>query len=154
MSPAEGQWRGDLKARIYATQTTALRVVAKKLISLYRDIGRSIDERQLTEGWGKGVVGGRCLKTRGPSLARKAATRNVTSGTSSLLTFFGSQYRLPVDNYDYFSDLLLYHRTLKSTTLPIGTATCGLTSCLPEAYRNLLPSEDEIVARLAGWTEE
>ena len=57
MPPADGQWRGDLKARIYATQTTALRAVNKKLISLYRDIGRSIDERQQTEGWEKGVVG-------------------------------------------------------------------------------------------------
>lgn len=43
---------------------------------------------------------------------------------------------------------------LKSTTLPIGTATYGLTSRLPKAYRKLLPSEDEIVARLAGWNEE
>ena len=57
MSPADGQWRGDLKARIYATQTIALRAVTKKLISLHRDIGRSIDERQQTEGWEKGVVG-------------------------------------------------------------------------------------------------
>lgn len=57
MPPADGQWRGDLKARIYATQTTALRAVTKKPISLYRDIGRSIDERQQTEGWEKGVVG-------------------------------------------------------------------------------------------------
>ena len=57
MPPADGQWRGDLKAHIYATQTTALRAVTKKPISLYRDIGRSIDERQQTEGWEKGVVG-------------------------------------------------------------------------------------------------
>lgn len=124
-------------------------------------------------------------------------------------TFVGSQYRLTVEGNDYFIDLLLYHRALrslvamelkigefqpehkgkiefylvalneqmkldgendaigiivckskkrtvveyalKSTTLPIGVATYGLTPNLPEAYRNLLPSEDEIVARLAAW---
>ena len=127
----------------------------------------------------------------------------------SNFTFVGSQYRLTVEGNDYFIDLLLYHRALrslvavelkigefqpehkgkiefylvalneqmkldgendaigiivckskkrtvveyalKSTTLPIGVATYGLTPNLPEAYRNLLPSEDEIVARLAAW---
>ena len=124
-------------------------------------------------------------------------------------TFVGSQYRLTVEGNDYFIDLLLYHRALrslvavelkigefqpehkgkiefylvalneqmkldgendaigiivckskkrtvveyalKSTTLPIGVATYGLTPHLPEAYRNLLPSKDEIVERLAAW---
>ena len=40
------------------------------------------------------------------------------------------------------------------TTLPIGAATYGLTSHLPEAYRDLLPSEDQIVARLAAGRQE
>lgn len=39
-------------------------------------------------------------------------------------------------------------------TLPIGIATYGLISRFPDAYRKLLPSEDEMVARLAGWTQE
>lgn len=123
--------------------------------------------------------------------------------------FVGSQYRLSVEGNDYFIDLLLYHRALKSliaielkigefqpehkgkmefylvalnaqmkleeendaigiivckskkrtvveyalksTNLPIGVATYSLSSTLPEAYRNLLPSEDEIAQRLAGW---
>ncbi len=41
-------------------------------------------------------------------------------------------------------------------TLPIGVATYGmsLTSHLPEAYRDLLPSEDQIVARLAAGRQE
>ena len=39
-------------------------------------------------------------------------------------------------------------------TLPIGLATCALTSHLPEAGRDLLPSEDQIVARLAAWRQE
>lgn len=127
-------------------------------------------------------------------------------------TFVGSQYRLTVEGNDYFIDLLLYHRALKSliavelkigefqpehkgkmefylvalneqmklpgendaigiivcktkkrtvveyalktATLPIGVATYGLTSHLPESYRNLLPSEDEIAERLQGWEQE
>lgn len=40
------------------------------------------------------------------------------------------------------------------TTLPIGVATYGLTSHLPEAGRDLLPSEDQIVARLAAGRQE
>lgn len=124
-------------------------------------------------------------------------------------TFVGSQYRLTVEGNDYFIDLLLYHRALKSliavelkigefepehkgkmefylvalneqlklagendaigiivckskkrtvveyalktTTLPIGVATYGLTRTLPQAYRDLLPSEKEIAERLKGW---
>lgn len=127
-------------------------------------------------------------------------------------TFVGSQYRLTVEGNDYFIDLLLYHRALKSliaielkigefqpehkgkmefylvalneqiklegendaigiivckskkrtvveyalktAMLPIGVATYGLTSHLPEAYRDLLPSEDEIVERLKGWDKD
>ena len=30
----------------------------------------------------------------------------------------------------------------------------GLTPNVPNAYRNLLPSEDNFVARLAAWTQE
>jgi predicted nuclease of restriction endonuclease-like (RecB) superfamily len=43
---------------------------------------------------------------------------------------------------------------LKSATLPIGVATYGITSTLPEALRGLLPSEEAIAERLAGWVQE
>lgn len=127
-------------------------------------------------------------------------------------TFVGNQYRLTVEGNDYFVDLLLYHRVLKSliaielkigefqpehkgkmefylvalneqmklpgendaigiivcktkkrtvveyalktASLPIGVATYGLTSHLPESYRDLLPSEEEIAERLQGWGKE
>jgi predicted nuclease of restriction endonuclease-like (RecB) superfamily len=127
-------------------------------------------------------------------------------------TFISNQYRLTVGGNDYFIDLLLYHRQLKSliaielkigefqpehkgkmefyltalneqvklpdeneaigiiicksknktvveyalktAMLPIGIATYSLTPHLPENYRNLLPSEDEIASRLAGWDTE
>jgi predicted nuclease of restriction endonuclease-like (RecB) superfamily len=127
-------------------------------------------------------------------------------------TFISNQYRLTVGGNDYFIDLLLYHRQLKSliaielrigefqpehkgkmefyltalneqvklpdeneaigiiicksknktvveyalktAMLPIGVATYSLTPHLPENYRNLLPSEDEIASRLAGWDTE
>lgn len=125
--------------------------------------------------------------------------------------FVGNQYRLTVEGNDYFIDLLLYHRGLKSliavelkigefqpehkgkmefyltalneqvklpdendaigiiickskkktvveyalktSTLPIGIATYSLTPHLPDNYQKLLPSEDEIAARLSGWGE-
>ncbi len=123
--------------------------------------------------------------------------------------FLGSQYKLKVGQNDYFIDLLLYHRelrsliaielkigefqpehkgkmefyltalneqvklpeendaigiiickskdktvveyALKTATLPIGIATYSLTPHLPDNYRNLLPSETEIVERLQAW---
>jgi predicted nuclease of restriction endonuclease-like (RecB) superfamily len=46
----------DLKARIRAAQVKAALSVSRDLIALYWDIGRSIVERQRTEGWGKSVV--------------------------------------------------------------------------------------------------
>lgn len=335
--PTYGQLLGELKTRIHAAQITALRAVNKELIGLYWDIGQRIDERQQTDGWGKGVVEAlskdlrgefgeksgysarnlwymltfyreykdssklpplaaeiswtkntlildRCTEplqrefylratarfgwtrrvldhqidnqsyekyllnqtsfdqTMSPAVAAQAKLavkdhytfdflslgeaheeRELEAGLIAQIrsfltemgphfTFVGSQYRLTVDDNDYFIDLLLYHRALKSliavelkigefqpehkgkmefylvalnekmklegendaigiivckskkrtvveyalksTTLPIGVATYGLTSHLPEAYRNLLPSEDEIVARLAGWRQE
>lgn len=45
-----------IKARIASAQYAALKVVNKELITLYWDIGRSITERQQSEGWGKSVV--------------------------------------------------------------------------------------------------
>lgn len=47
----------ELKARIHTAQYAALRAVNKELIALYWDIGKLIEERQETEGWGKAVVG-------------------------------------------------------------------------------------------------
>lgn len=46
----------ELKARIHAAQYAALRAVNKELLALYWDIGKLIEERQETEGWGKAVV--------------------------------------------------------------------------------------------------
>ncbi len=335
--PSYGDLLVALKDRIRNAQSTALRAVNKELIALYWDIGQRIDERQQTEGWGKGVVEAlsqdlraefgeksgysernlwymltfyreykglpilqplaaeiawtkntlildRCAEPLQREFYLRATARfgwtrrvldhqidnqsfekyllNQTSFDQSLtpavaaqaklavkdhytfdflslseaheereleagliahirsfmtemgpnFTFVGSQYRLTVDDNDYFIDLLLYHRALKSlvavelkigefqpehkgkmefylvalnaqlklegendaigiivckskkrtvveyalksTTLPIGVATYGLTPHLPDAYRNLLPSEDEIVARLAAWTRE
>lgn len=138
--------------------------------------------------------------------------RSFLTEMGPYFTFVGSQYRLTVEGNDYFIDLLLYHRALKSliaielkigefepehkgkmefylvalneklklagendaigiivckskkrtvveyafktTTLPIGVATYGLTRTLPQAYRDLLPSESEIVERLKGWGQE
>ena len=42
---------------------------------------------------------------------------------------------------------------LKSTTQPIGVATYSLTPHLPDAYREMLPSEKEIRDRLNRWAE-
>ncbi len=46
----------ELKTRIHTAQYAALRAVNKELIALYWDIGKLIEERQETEGWGKAVV--------------------------------------------------------------------------------------------------
>lgn len=46
----------ELKTRIHTAQYAALRAVNKELIALYWDIGKLIEERQATEGWGKAVV--------------------------------------------------------------------------------------------------
>jgi predicted nuclease of restriction endonuclease-like (RecB) superfamily len=45
-----------IKQRVRAAQYKALRAVNKELVTLYWDIGRMIQERQVTEGWGKSVV--------------------------------------------------------------------------------------------------
>lgn len=46
----------QLKQRIRAAQLRAAVSVNRELIALYWQIGRSIDERQRVEGWGKSVV--------------------------------------------------------------------------------------------------
>jgi predicted nuclease of restriction endonuclease-like (RecB) superfamily len=46
----------DIKQRIRSAQYEALRAVNKELIGLYWDIGRSIQERQKGNTWGKAVV--------------------------------------------------------------------------------------------------
>jgi predicted nuclease of restriction endonuclease-like (RecB) superfamily len=48
---------GELKARVRAARTTALRTVNTQLIELYWSIGRTILERQAIDGWGSGVMG-------------------------------------------------------------------------------------------------
>ncbi|PYV19030.1 MAG: hypothetical protein DMG07_02720 [Acidobacteria bacterium] len=46
----------DLKQRIRAAQVKAALAVNRDLIALYWQIGKSIAERQRSEGWGKSVV--------------------------------------------------------------------------------------------------
>jgi hypothetical protein len=48
---------GELKSRVRAARTTALRTVNTQLIELYWTIGKTILEHQATEGWGSGVIG-------------------------------------------------------------------------------------------------
>lgn len=50
------EFLGTLKSSIRQRQHQALRAVNNELISLYWEIGKLIDERQETEGWGKAVV--------------------------------------------------------------------------------------------------
>jgi len=46
----------DIKERIRSAQYQALRKVNKELITLYWDIGKMIDTRQKSHGWGKAIV--------------------------------------------------------------------------------------------------
>ncbi|WP_211880082.1 PDDEXK nuclease domain-containing protein [Pseudarthrobacter albicanus] len=48
---------GDLKDRVRAARTTALRTVNTQLIELYWSIGHTILQRQEVENWGSGVMG-------------------------------------------------------------------------------------------------
>ncbi|MDQ0823708.1 putative nuclease of restriction endonuclease-like (RecB) superfamily [Arthrobacter sp. V1I7] len=48
---------GELKDRVRAARTTALRTVNTQLIDLYWSIGTTILERQDVEDWGSGVIG-------------------------------------------------------------------------------------------------
>lgn len=48
---------GELKNRVLAARTKALRTVNTQLIELYWSIGRIILERQEVESWGSGVMG-------------------------------------------------------------------------------------------------
>ncbi|MGL6075456.1 MAG: PDDEXK nuclease domain-containing protein [Fimbriiglobus sp.] len=46
----------DVKGRIQAAQTRAILAVNSELVLLYWDIGRIIDQRQQSEGWGTAVI--------------------------------------------------------------------------------------------------
>lgn len=48
---------GDLKNRVRAARTQAIRTVNTQLIGLYWSIGKTILERQEVEQWGSGVIG-------------------------------------------------------------------------------------------------
>lgn len=123
-------------------------------------------------------------------------------------SFIGNQYRIEVEDEEYFIDLLLFHRrlqcivavelkigkfipeykgkmefylnllndrvklpheneaigiivckskkrtiveyALKDSRKPIGVATYSLSSTLPDAYKELLPSPEAIVEKLSG----
>jgi len=45
-----------LKERVARAQLAALRAVNRELIGLYRDIGRTIVEKQEEVGWGENIV--------------------------------------------------------------------------------------------------
>ena len=51
-----GSFLSTLKSRIHSAQFKALRAVNKELIALYWNLGKLIEERQVADSWGKGVV--------------------------------------------------------------------------------------------------
>ena len=59
-------------------------------------------------------------------------------------SFIGNQYRLEVDGKEYF----IVEYALKSSNMPIGVATYSLSSELPEAYKKLLPTSEEIAQKI------
>ncbi|HLP42954.1 MAG TPA: PDDEXK nuclease domain-containing protein [Fibrobacteria bacterium] len=50
------EFLGEVKAQIRQRQVQALRAVNRELVGLYWDLGKSLDERQKSLGWGKSVV--------------------------------------------------------------------------------------------------
>jgi len=51
-----GKFLKEIKKRIYEAQYNALKAVNRGLIVLYRDIGKSVVEKQKQYGWGKSIV--------------------------------------------------------------------------------------------------
>lgn len=47
---------GDIKFRIQSAQTRAVLAVNSELVRLYWEVGRLLDQRQKSEGWGKGIL--------------------------------------------------------------------------------------------------
>ena len=47
-------------------------------------------------------------------------------------------------------DKTVVEYALKDTTQPIGIATYTITKSVPEEFKNLLPSPEEITKRLSG----
>jgi predicted nuclease of restriction endonuclease-like (RecB) superfamily len=144
----------------------------------------------------------------------QALMKNIRSFLIELgsdFTFVGNQYRLTIGDEDFYIDILLYHRKLKSlvaielktgnfkpeyagkmnfyltvlddtikyegenpsigiiickgknktvveyalrsTKSPIGVSNYNLTETLPNEYKNLLPTPQEIEAKLSGFID-
>jgi len=68
----------DVKERIQTVQTRAMLAVNSELVRLYWDIGRIIDNRQRSEGWGAGVIPrlSKALKNELPEL-KGFSERNI-----------------------------------------------------------------------------
>lgn len=58
VAPPEGyaEWLADLKARVYAAQQRAASAVNAEQMSLYREIGRTVDDRIERDRWGTKVI--------------------------------------------------------------------------------------------------
>lgn len=56
LSPDYPSLLAEIKQRVRAAQTRAMRAVNVELVQLYWDIGRMLDARQTAEGWGAGVI--------------------------------------------------------------------------------------------------
>ena len=99
-----------------------------------------------------------------------AIIRNIRAFLSEMgddFTFVGNQYHISTGNKDFYIDLLLFHRrlksliaielkigefepeyALKSSDKPIGVATYNMYDKLPDELKNLLPEPNEIAERL------
>lgn len=82
----------DIKSKILASQYAALKAVNKELISLYREIGKSIVEKQQEFGWGKAIVKNLASELQNEFVGVKGfSERNLWNMRNFFLEYNGSE---------------------------------------------------------------
>lgn len=153
-STAYQQFVADIKNRIRHAQYQALKKVNKELLSLYWDIGRSIKEKQETEGWGKYIVEklSTDLQKEFPGI-RGFSQANLWRMRSFYMTYHQAENLAPlVREIGWSHNVLIMEKCPEKNRQPLGIASHSMHSQLPKHWEKLLPTPEQISKNLK-WIE-
>ena len=145
MIPADYQiWLTDLKSRIHLAQQRATLTVNRELITLYRELGKDILNRQSAQGWGAKVVErlSRDLRAAFPDM------KGFSRANLLNMRAFAEAWPDPSIVQQAVGQLPWGHNILLITRLK--SPEWRLVQSLPERLQTNLPSIEEIEAKLSG----
>ena len=136
-------------SKIKDAQARALKAVNQELIEVYRDIGRTIHEKQEQREWGDSVVErlAKDLQNGFPGI-KGFSSRNLWRMRDLYKSYQGNEKLTTLSSEISWSHNVALLSKCKDATKPINIASYHMVKTLPQELKDQLPSPEQIALLL------